>query len=500
MSIPTPILARRSLFVLLLVSCSWQVQAQPPPPTSEAQAKEREIVTLGLAAKLLASAVFISGRDPASVMEEDFKTGLYAGHDWSTTRIDVDREAGRVTLSTPGAGERVAVFTGPDAQGVVLMPVGEMSLRFTPRAIPRKVGSADAAWPSGDRIDPAARPAGIDEAALRKAVAAAFEGSEEADRQRTRALLVVRNGQLVAERYAPGFNKDQPLIGWSMGKTIAATLLGLVVDWEPKLDVQAPAPIAQWQAPNDPRARITVAQLLNMSSGLDCPSPGFGSPDYATPRNVHNSPYYGIVNAHETMLSRPLQEPPGSRWLYRNVNTFALAEIVRERVYKRGLDYLSFPQSALFDRIGARSFVLETDLVGNFLITGFDYATARDWARFGEFLRRDGVAFDGTRLLPEGWVDFLRKPAPVLKAPYYGGQVWLNADGAFPSLPRDLYYARGAMEQLVIVIPSLEMVVVRLGHTPDEETMMALYPHLDKIIADVVSALSASGGARAAAS
>lgn len=483
----------RWVSMVSLVCWAWVCHAQQTAAPANADlARERELTRLGLAAKLLASAVFISGRDPERVVAEDFVSPVYGNHDWSSTKIDVDREKGRVTLSTAKAGSRTAVFTGPDAQGVVLLPVEETSLRFTPRKISRQLPPADSTWPWGERIDPSARPPGIDEDALRKGVAIAFEDSDEARRQRTRAIVVLYQGQLVAERYAPGFHQGQALIGWSMGKTITAALLGIVSDWEPKLDLHAPAPIAEWQRPQDPRAQITVANLMNMSGGLSCPSPGIEDPDYATPRNVHNSIYYGIADAHLAMLSRPLQDPPGSRWQYRNVNTFGLAHIVRERVRARGLDYLAFPQHALFDRIGARSFVLETDLAGNFLITGFNYATARDWARFGEFLRRDGIAFDGTRLLPPGWVEFMRKPAPSLKKPYYGGQVWLNADGMLASLPRDAYFARGAMEQIVLVIPSRETVVIRLGATPDEATMHAFYPHFEQIVSSVLSALPAS--------
>lgn len=460
--------------------------------------KERAVTSLGVVAKLLASSVFISGRDPGRVIEEDFKSSpVFSRLDWAATTVDVDREKGRVTLSTPTAGSRTAIFTGRDAQGVVLLPVGETSLRFAPRAIPRRVPGADSPWPMGDKVDAAVRPRGIDEEALNKAVARLFDDSEESRRQRNRAFVVLYKGQLVAERYAPGFHKDQALIGWSMGKTIAAALLGIVSGWEPVLDLHAPAPIPQWQQKNDPRARITVADLMQMSGGLSCPSPGIDDPDYSTPRNIHNSPYYGIVDAHATMLARPLEDPPGTRWRYRNANTFALAEIVRERVRARSLDYLAFPQQALFDRIGARSFVLETDLVGNFLITGFNYATARDWARFGEFLRRDGVAFDGTRVLPAGWVDFMRKPAKALTSPYYGGQIWINGNGAFPTLPSDAYWARGSMEQLVIVVPSRQTVFVRLGATPDEKTMFDLYPYLDRILVDVLSALTGSSSSQA---
>lgn len=478
------------LGTLLAALCTFATGLAPAQaPSPETLAKERAIVTTGLAAKLMASAVFIAGRDPEKVVAQDLTSAVFSPDQWRNTKFDVDRKTGRVTVTAPGVGERVAVFTGENAQGAVLLPVGETALRFKPQRIARNLPPPDSAWPLGDRIDPAARPAGIKDDVLKAALASAFEG--EGVQHQTRALVVLYKGQLIAERYADGFRADMPLIGWSMGKTISATLLGIVSTWDPPLDLQAPAPIAAWQGANDPRAKITTANLMHMSGGLNCPNPGIDKAEYMTSHDFHNSPYRGILDAHVTMLAPALKDPPGSRWQYCNANTFALLDMVRERVRKRGVDYLSFPQQALFDKIGARSFVLETDVVGNFLLTGFDYATPRDWARFGEFLRRDGVAFDGKRLLPEGWVEFMRKPAPMLKDPYYGGQTWLNRDGMFPSMPRDLYFARGAGEQLTIVIPSRELVIVRMGNTRGEKEMWALYPHFDKVMAGVLSALPA---------
>jgi CubicO group peptidase (beta-lactamase class C family) len=477
---------------LLLAGVIAYAQGLPSDTApAEVIAQERESDSVGRAAKLLASAVFISGRNPQQALVEDVYPPEQA-HERAKTRIDVDRKRNRVTMSTPTSGERTAVFTGENAQGVVLLPTGESQLRFTPRAIPRQLPPADSAWPWGDRLDASARPRGIDDPALLAAVASAFEGSDEVREQQTRALVVLYKGQIVGERYAPGFHQGQPLIGWSMGKTIAAALFGIVARWEPQLSVQSPAPIPQWQQPNDPRAQITIANLLHMSGGLSCPYPRPADANYATSRHVHNSVYRGIVDAHAAMLERPLEKPPGSAWAYRNTNTFALAEIVRARVQARGLDYLAFPQQALFDRIGARSFVLETDLVGNFLITGYDYGSARDWARFGEFLRRDGVAFDGTRLLPEGYVDFLRTPAPAAPDSRYGGQVWLNAGGAFPAVPRDAYYARGLLEQIVLVIPSREAVVVRMGHSPGVDGPKLFNPYFSRVVDDILRALPAA--------
>lgn len=444
---------------------------------------ERIENSLGMAAKLLASAVFLSGREPEDVITRDLQTPLYIESPWSRVTTEVDRAARRITLRIPGVAPRTAVFTGEHAQGVVLLPVGETELRFEPRAIPPRI--------TGDILPGIARPAGIDEPALARAVASAFSGAGS-EAQQTRALVIVFRGAVVAEAAAPGFSTDQPLIGWSMGKTLLAALLGVSVAEGPPLDLHAPAPIDLWRGAGDPRAAITPARLLQMSGGLDSPSPRHGDADYATTRSVHSHVYYGIRDAHAFMLARPLQHPPGTVWAYRNNNTFGLGRILRDRIEATGGDYHAFPQRRLLDHIGARTFTLETDLAGNFLLTGYDYGSARDWARFGELLRRDGVGPDGARLLPEGWVDFLRTPAPAAPRGIYGGQVWLNTAGAYPSVPRDAFYARGWMEQITLVVPSRELVVVRLGHSPGLDPPKLFNPWFDRVLAAVLAALPAA--------
>jgi CubicO group peptidase (beta-lactamase class C family) len=141
-----------------------------------------------------------------------------------------------------------------------------------------------------------------------------------------------------------------------------------------------------------------------------------------------------------------------------------LGQIVRDKVEARGGEYLSFPQRELFDKIGARDFVLEVDAWGNFIMTGFDYGTARDWARFGLLHLNRGV-FAGERVLPAAWVDFVRQPAPASPIANYGALFWLNAGGNFPNVPRDMYCPNGHHGQTVLIIPSREMVIVRLGHS-----------------------------------
>jgi CubicO group peptidase (beta-lactamase class C family) len=184
-----------------------------------------------------------------------------------------------------------------------------------------------------------------------------------------------------------------------------------------------------------------------------------------TSRDDHMYIYFGAIDVFKHSISRPLEFPPGTLWRYRNGDPLSLGAIVRRTVEARGEDYLTFPQRALFDKLGMRNMVLETDPWGNFIMTGYDYGTARDWARFGLLHLRDGVwPVTGERILPEGWVDFISAPAPAAEERQYGGQFWLNAGGRHPDIPRDAFWAAGAWGQVTMAIPSRDMVIVRLGH------------------------------------
>jgi CubicO group peptidase (beta-lactamase class C family) len=172
--------------------------------------------------------------------------------------------------------------------------------------------------------------------------------------------------------------------------------------------------------------------------------------------------YTGAIDTFGFAISRPLEAPPGSRGRYRNSDPLSLGYVIRETVERRGESYLTFPQRALFDRIGIRRQVLEPDPWGNFVLTGYDYGTARNWARLALLFLQDGV-MEGDRILPEGWAEFVSTPAQAWEAPVYGGQFWLNADGALP-LPKDAYFMAGGGGQRVFLVPSLDLVVVRMGH------------------------------------
>jgi CubicO group peptidase (beta-lactamase class C family) len=408
-------------------------------------------------AKVVCSAVFVTGLRPDFAAENvGYFTAPYAERaKMGKPVIDRARKAVHVTLAD--GVERTAVFLGD--QGCVTLPLGQRSVSFTPIAIERRADPTKP-WPAGDVLPSEPLPPDLDAARLRQAVDAAFEPVDAM----TTAFVVTWKGRLVAERYGEGVTPRTPLESWSMGKSLSATLMGVLLQ-QGVYALTQPAPIPEWQGPGDPRARIRIADLLNMSSGLRIRAPQDPDYDASGPYPDHLYLYTGGVDSFHYAATRPLQWPPGTVGRYRNTDPVLVNYLVRLGVEKRGEEYLSFPQRALFDKLGIRSMVLETDPFGNFLTQGYELASARDWARLGNLYLQDGV-WNGERILPDGFVRFVSTLAPAWATdgrPIYGGFFWINGDDRFP-VPRASYYMAGAGGQFTLIIPSHDLVVVRLGH------------------------------------
>jgi len=432
-------------------SAAVEAPAQPP------YAPEGTPPELGLAgwAKVLCSAVFVSGRDP----DEAFvNSGFFFMEPSDRPRVTartVDRDARSVTLTWADTLSRSASFHGD--QGCVIDT--EAGLRFEPVTVATGLPPADSQdWPMGDRLPAGERPDGLDADKLAAAVEAAFADTAGL----TAAFLVLHRGRIVAERYMPGIDMDTQLESWSMGKSITATLIGRLIQ-EGHVGLWDPAPIPEWrETPDDPRAAIRIADLLRMSSGLRFIAPR--DPDYTPALGYpdHMYIYTGAVDAFRHSVTRPLQFEPDTEGRYRNSDPLTLGYVVRLAAEGMGENYLQWPQKDLFDRIGIRRQVLEPDPFGNFLLTGYDYGTARNWARLGLLYLQDGV-WAGERLLPEGFVDFVSAPAPAWDEPVYGGLFWVNGTGEW-NLPETAFFAAGGGGQRTFIVPSHDLVVVRLGH------------------------------------
>ena len=414
-------------------------------------------------AKILCSAVFITGLDvDFAASDIGAFTAPFDVRDQLRYEVDGDRRAVHVDL--PNGTRRTARQFGD--QGCVTLPVGADDVFFEPKKIASTLPeAATTPWPLGDVVDEKAFPAELDRAAISAAVDAAFEPSEGL----TAALVVTWRGQIVGERYRNGIDLHTSLESWSMGKSLTATLMGLLIQRGVyQLDQLAPVP--EWQYEGDARQKIRISDILRMSSGLRFRAPqdpdfdpGLGYPD-------HLYVYTGSVDSFQWAATRPQQWPPNTVGRYRNSDPVLINYLVRLGVESEppkglGEDYHSFPQRALFDKLGVRDLVMEPDPYGNFLLQGYEFGTARDWARLGNLYLNDGV-WDGERLLPEGWVDFVSTVAPAWQAdgrPIYGGFFWINGDQRW-SVPDDAYYMAGAGGQYTIIVPSHDLVVVRLGH------------------------------------
>ncbi len=406
-------------------------------------------------AKVLCSALFVSGRDLAEARAHVADYFLREKLD-SITDLHVDQSRGLVRLTVANRITREAKRYGD--QGCVIHQPGRDTVFFAPvRVTTTLPDAATAPWPMGDLLPHEPLHAGLDTAKLRQATDAAFASPEGL----TAAFVVVHRGRIVAERYGNGAHRDMQLESWSMGKSITGTLVGILIH-QGAFRLDGPAPVPEWRkTPGDPRAGIRVTDLLRMSSGLRFSR---GSPEDQSGYHDHDLIYTGAIDAFEFAVTRASQFPPNTRGRYRNVDVMTLGLLIRDAVRQRGEEYLTWPQRALFDKIGIRRQVLETDPYGNFLLSGYDYGTARNWARLGMLYLNDGV-WNGERLLPEGWTRFVSTPAPAWSDSAYGGMVWVNARGVWP-LPRDAFAFRGAGGQETYVVPSLDLVVVRMGHFP----------------------------------
>ena len=398
----------------------------------------RRVAAVGCSykAKALASALFVSGLETDAENAPEIADEAYRLMRLFKARVD--REAKTVTVSFLGLQPRTAAYRPGLGATLTASPLPA----FAP---PAPVRAAELPFAAS--------------AALRPVVEAAFT-EPGPRRRRTRAIVVLQDGVVVGEGYAPGITSATPLNGWSMTKSVTGALIGTLVG-EGRLALADRKLLAQWRAPGDPRGEIALEDLLRMRSGLRF------SEVYADPLSDVTRMLFDGHDAAGFAASRPLEAPPGSAWKYSSGTTNILSLIARRAVGEA--DYPSWPRRALFDPLGMSSAVLKPDASGTFVGSSFLFATARDWARFG-LLYANG----GRGALPEGWAAFGASPTPQAPDGKYGAHWWLKlsselggATGAAAALPRDAFHALGHEGQCLTVIPSRRLVVVRLGLSID---------------------------------
>ena len=422
-----------------------------------------QLAPIGIAykAKILCSGVFVSHREPQSILSEDLSYPPELG----IAGVKINYEDQSVTASVYGLMKRQAVYR--EGLGCTLLSgFTEDEVLSQPSALPPLLpeNPESVHWPTGDKIATPEIPPNVDRQLIRQALDMAFSEPDPERLRRTRAVVIVYDGHLVAERYSPGISKDTPLIGWSMTKSVINALVGILVG-QGKLSIEEPAPVPEWKEPDDPRSAITLDHLLRMSSGLK-----FIEEYEDNPASDVNIMLFLKPDAAAYAASMPVEVSPDEKWSYSSGTTNIISRIIRHTVGNQG-DYAAFPRKALFNRIGMRSAIMEMDASGTFVGSSFMYATARDWARFGLLYLQDGI-WQGERILPEGWVKYSTTPTPRAPKGRYGAHFWLNRgdpenpeDRPFPQLPTDLFLAWGFQEQQTVIFPSHKLVVVRLGMT-----------------------------------
>ena len=417
------------------------------------------LVGAGYTAEMLCSGLFVSHRKEQDIVAQELSGPGYELLALFFHTVDLDKK--RVTASIPGFASQTAIFR--DGLGCTLLNGrNEDELKAETAGLFADPPSRkdNALWPEGERVDFGALDQGVDKAALDKAVDATFAEPHPLHPRRTRALVVVHHGRIVAERDAPGFDAATPLAGWSMSKSALNALVGLRVK-DGKLAVTDKALLPEWRGPGDKRADISLDDLLRMSGGL-----AFDE-NYDDPLADVTQMLFAEPNQATFAASKDLAHSPGTHWHYSSGTSEIISRVLRDSFASQS-EYLRFPRERLFGPLGMTSAVLAPDASGTFTASSFLHASARDFARLGFLFLQDGV-WQGQPLLPDGWVVYSRGPSRALADGSYGAHIWLRLPRSpslgVPPMPEDAYYFLGHDEQIVAVVPSRDLVIVRLGLT-----------------------------------
>ena len=439
-----------------------------PAPTNSQQADtydywrfNRDMIQHGQQAIFMCNGLFTSHRTLEQVFAQEL---AYLRHpvgtpdrgdyvvDWERKTVAIGAPGGTPTMRAAFREGLGCVIMAPDQtfEDLDSLPILEMA--------PPAGNPAEIAWPDGDRTEDTPLPSGVDVAALQAVSDWAFD--RESPEQVTLSLLVVKGGQIIHERYAPGVDVATRTRTWSTAKSIAVTLIGMMVD-EGRMVLDEPLGfefLPEVASPeSDPRSAITLRHVLNMSSGLyTVDNAGL---EYAIGSGLS---YWAGGSSIQGMRNRGLIREPGTYWDYENYDTL-LAVYAMKRALGDQETYLEYPRRALLDRIGMRNTLLSVDRFGDFILSSQVYTNARDLARFGLLYLQSGM-WNGERLLSKEWIDFARTPAPATaeRGNFYGGQWWLVPDDR-KDVPKSAYSTAGNRGQYVIVVPTHDLVIVRRG-------------------------------------
>jgi len=405
---------------------------------------KRLTIITGYAAKGMCSSVFVADRNPESVQQNDLN---FFPVNLATTNINTGKK--EVSATIFGLAKQKAVYhEGCGCSLVSDKPTDAFPLS-TRIGMKLSLNPDTINWPAGDKLADTI-PNGLQIRELKHLVDLAFDSPGKETGKQTTAIIVVYKDQLLVEKYAGGFTRKTRMLGWSMTKSIMNAMVGVLVK-EKKLDINAPVPVKEWE--HDKRNHITLNNLLHMNSGLKWTENYFDLSD-ATNMLFKSDQMYNVA-IHASYLY-----PPDSIWFYSSGTANIVSGIVRN-AFSDEATYLQFPYKTLFNSLNMRSMILESDASGTFVGSSYSFATARDWARFGMLYLHDGV-WQGKQILPEGWVTYSTTPAKGSRG-RYGAFFWLNKNKFLPDVPVDAFYCDGFKGQRVFIIPSRQLVIVRLG-------------------------------------
>lgn len=395
----------------------------------------------GYAAKSMCSCMFEADRQQDFVAKTDNNFSPI-----DIAKYEVDTINKKVTASVMGLMKRTAVFH--EGLGCQLLLKNEQAPELAYFPVPHNCPD-EAPFPYGNEEPKDSIFSNVDYDALQRAVSNIFD-DELRDSMKTRSLLVVYKNHIVTEKYDTGFDKDSKMLGWSMAKSVLATLFG-VMEKQGKIDLSTTHLFPEWR--NDERRNISLRAMLHMSSGLEWEE------NYDKISDVTRMLFLD-KDMSQMQLHKPLEYEINKHWNYSSGTTNLLSDFLRQQ-FPTHEAYLDFPVKELYDKLGLSSMMMETDLSGNYVGSSYAWATTRDWAKLGLLYLHRGN-WNGEQILNESWADFVSSPS-TNSNDTYGAHFWLNKDGNLVDVPKDIYYMDGYQGQRVFIIPSKDLVIVRLG-------------------------------------
>jgi CubicO group peptidase (beta-lactamase class C family) len=401
----------------------------------------------GFSAKSVASGHFIDNRSKEMIEQGDNDVSVLF-----LAKNTISENEKSATSSVFGFKARKAIYR----EGLGATLINDDFDVTKPYLVPKRTKLANnLPFPYGNNEPKDTVFANVDYSKLKIATANAFDKNGE-NNKKTRAVLVIYKDKIISEQYGAGCTKNSKILGWSMTKSITATCFG-ILQKQGKINIMQPAPILEWA--NDDRAKITINDLLHMNSGLEWKE------DYSKLSDATKMLFLS-EDMTKSQIDKPLVGKPNEAWNYSSGTSNLLSGILRKQ-FKTHQEYLDFWYTNLIDKIGMHSMVVETDMAGNYVGSSYSWATTRDWAKFGLLYLHKGN-WNGEQIFDVSWAKYVSTPTNGSEGDY-GAHFWLNAGGRYPDAPRDLYSANGYQGQKVFIIPSKDLVIVRLGLTEDEK-------------------------------